>query len=95
MEDIIKEEYKFINSELDIIVTANYYIVIGNISRSEINRVGAAIAQHSEMWDYLVRGKINRLFKQVSSQRRKMDILNLLNLYYTKEGGKHEACNKE
>lgn len=83
-EDIIVKEYENINPELKIATTPRFYLVIGEISRGEIYAVGKALSMHQEFSEYLIRsGNCYRLFKRITSKRRKSDIHSMLNISST------------
>lgn len=80
-EDIIVKEYEDINPKLKIATTPHFYLVIGEISRGEIYTVGKALSRHQEFSKYLTRsGNCYRLFKSITSKRRKSDIHSMLNI---------------
>ena len=80
-EGIIVKEYKNINPRLKIATTPHFYLVIGEISRGEIYAVGKALSKHQEFSEYLIlSGNCCRLFKSITSKRRKSDIHSMLNI---------------
>lgn len=81
-EEIIIKEYEEINPELTLAITPRFYIVIGEISRSEICTVGKALSKHKEFSEYLVlTGTCYRLFKSITAKRRKSDIQSMLKIF--------------
>lgn len=88
-EDIIKDVFKDISHKLKIIVTSKYFVIInrnGIYERDIIERV-RQISKYKEAQEYIVSAsKIPRLFKRTNAKRRKADIVDLLNTYYSHGG---------
>lgn len=81
-EEIIIKEYEEINPELTLAITPRFYIVIGEISRSEIYTVGKALSKHREFSEYLVLTRTcYRLFKSITAKRRKSDIQSMIKIF--------------